>query len=84
MKSWHLLTSFQSASPLRVLSYAIGTLCSPKVLVKYALLAVAEHLRFDARDSFAQDNGLSMFLAPFRLLTVSNKNLLRVTNGRNN
>ena len=55
-----------SSTPPRICSYAIGTLCSPKVLVKYALLP--EHLRFDARVSL-QDNSHSMFLAPFHLFS---------------
>ena len=61
---------FSTPPPVRICSYAIGTLCSPKVLVKYALLS--EHLRFDARVSL-QDNGHSLFLAPFHILPVSSQ-----------
>ena len=81
MKSWDQMNIFPTPSPLRICSYAIGTLCSPKVLVKYALLP--EHLRFDARVSL-QDNSHSMFLAPFHLFSSVQPEMLRVTNGRDN
>ena len=70
MKSRDQMNIFPTPPPVRICSYAIGTLCSPKVLVKYALLS--EHLRFDARVSL-QHNGHSMFLAPFHILPVSNQ-----------
>ena len=82
MKSRDQMNIFPTPPPVRICSYAIGTLCSPKVLVKYALLS--EHLRFDARVCKTQWP-LGVFSTISHLTSVQvQQEMRRVTNARNN